>query len=163
MKRQIILRIIVCIAAVAMLFTGLFIMAACGNKTGDDGATYQLNLSEDFDGIVTYGEPMDFTGITLLRTQDGETTVIQVDSSMVTTHVDTTKIGAKLLKFNYAGQSFHVPVIVKYKIQFEVDGELLKTFHVLNAGELEEVKTPKSLVTSLRDGRKKFPKSSPKT
>ena len=142
MKRQIIVRIIVCIAVVATLFAGVFMMAACGNKTGDDGASYQLNLS-NFDGITTYGEPMDLSRITLTRTDmDGTTTEIPIDLSMVTSHVDTTKIGGKLLKFNYAGQSFHVPVVVMYKVQFEVDGEVFKTFHLLNIADMEEVVAP---------------------
>ncbi len=141
MKRQIIVRIIVCIAAVALLCAGLFAMNACGNKTGNDGATYQLNLS-NYDGIVTYGEPMDYSRITLTRTENGVSTEIPVDASMVTTHVDTNKVGAKLIKFNYAGQNFHVPAIVKYRLQFEVDGEVFETLYVLNVSELEEIEVP---------------------
>lgn len=138
MKRQIIVRIVVCMIAITLLCAGIFALNACGKKTGDDGATYQLNLS-NYDGIAVYGEPMDLSRITLTRTEGDQVTEIPVDASMITTHVDTTKVGAKLLKLNYAGKNFQVPVIVKYKVQFRVDGTEIQTFYVLDAAELEEV------------------------
>ena len=138
MKRQIIVRIVVCMIAITLFCAGVFALNACNKKTGDDGATYELNLS-NYDGIAVYGEPMDLSRITLTRTEGDLVTEIPVDTSMITTHVDTTKVGAKLLKLNYAGNNFQVPVIVKYKVQFRVDGTEIQTFYVLNAAELEEV------------------------
>ena len=89
MKRQIIVRIVVCMITITLFCAGVFALNACNKKTGDDGATYELNLS-NYDGIAVYGEPMDLSRITLTRTEGDLVTEIPVDTSMITTHVDTT-------------------------------------------------------------------------
>ena len=134
-------RIIVWITVLTLIVTGVFAMNACGKRTDKDGISYQLNVS-NFDGITTYGEPMDLSRITITRTENGVSTEVPVEASMVTSRVDTSKPGAHILKFNYSGQSFNLPVIVKYKLQFLVDGDVYKSIHVLNRAELGEVAHP---------------------
>ncbi len=131
-------RIIVWITVLTLIVTGVFAMNACGKRTDKDGISYQLNVS-NFDGITTYGEPMDLSRITITRTENGVSTEVPVEASMVTSHVDTSRVGAHILKFNYSGQSFNLPVIVKYKLQFLVDGDVYQSVHVLNRAELGEV------------------------
>ena len=134
-------RIIVWITVLTLIVTGVFAMNACGKRTDKDGISYQLNVS-NFDGITTYGEPMDLSRITITRTENGVSTEVPVEASMVTSRVDTSKPGAHILKFNYSGQSFNLPVIVKYKLQFLVDGDVYQSIHVLNRAELGEVAHP---------------------
>ena len=55
-------RIIVWITVLTLIVTGVFAMNACGKRTDKDGISYQLNVS-NFDGITTYGEPMDLSRI----------------------------------------------------------------------------------------------------
>ena len=134
-------RIIVWITVLTLVLAGVFAMNAC-NKTDDNGVTYELNL-KNFSGIVAYGEEVDLSSITIIKTEEGVATEVPVDPSMVTTPVDTSKVGAKLLKLNYSGQTFHVPVVVKYKVQYLADNLELKTMYVLSAAELEAVDAPK--------------------
>ena len=133
-------RIIVWITVLTLVLAGVFAMNAC-NKTDQNGVDYQLNL-DNFSETVAYGEEIDLSRITITRTENGVSTVVPVDQSMVTTPVDVSKAGAQLLKLNYSGQTFHVPVIVKYRVEYLVDDLALKTFYVLNASELEAVEAP---------------------
>ena len=133
-------RIIVWITVITLVLAGVFAMSAC-QKTDKNGATYELNL-QNFNEVVAYGEEVDLSRITIIVTENGETVEVPVDPSMVTTPADTTKIGAKLLKLNYSGQTFSVPIVVKYRVEYLVDDMKLETFYVLNASELQEVAVP---------------------
>ena len=132
-------KILVWISIVTLIFAGVFAMNAC-QKTGDDGATYALNL-DNFDNITAFGEDLDLSRITIVKTENGVSTEIALDDTMVST-IDTSKIGARVLKINYAGQTFSVPVVVKYRIQYLVDDVAYNTQYVLNSSELEAVEAP---------------------
>ncbi|MBO7273445.1 MAG: hypothetical protein J6V22_01180, partial [Clostridia bacterium] len=132
-------KILVWISIVTLIFAGVFAMNAC-QKTGDDGATYTLNL-DNFDNVTAFGEDLDLSRITIVKTENGVSTEIALDDTMVST-IDTSKIGARVLKINYAGQTFSVPVVVKYRIQYLVDDVAYNTQYVLNSSELEAVEAP---------------------
>lgn len=141
MRKVIITKSIVWIAVIAMIFTGLFVLASCNTNRNDDDATYKLNL-DSFDGIVAYGESIDLSLIKITKTENGESTDIPVDVSMVTTHVDTTRVGITILKLNYAGEMFVVPITVMYRIEFVANGEVFQTIYTMNSSELKEITAP---------------------
>ena len=144
MKKEIIKRIIVwVITAVLVIGGGVAVGTIISNipEEEESNISYALN-TENFDGIVAYGDEMDLSLITITKTENGVSTEIPVDASMVTTHVDTTRVGNATLKLNYAGETFSVPVTVKYKVQFKIGDEIVETFYALTASELLGVQVP---------------------
>ena len=124
MKREIITRIIVWIVTIAILIAGGFGVKKIidNNKEQqqeEQGASYALN-TEDFEGIVAYGDTIDLSLIKITKTENGVSTDIPVDASMVTTHVDTTRVGTAMLEVSYEGKTFSTPITVKYRVQFMV-------------------------------------------
>ena len=146
MKRAIITRIIVWIATIAVVTAGGFAAVKVieninNQQQQEESISYELN-TESFEGIVAYGDTIDLSLIKITKTENGVTTEIPVDASMVTTHVDTTRVGVTTLKINYAGKTFPVPVTVKYKIQFTVGDQVLDTVYTLTASDLEKIEAP---------------------
>ena len=147
MKREVITRIIVWIVTVAILIAGAFgVKKLIDNNNQqqqqEEGISCVLN-TEDFDGVVAYGDTIDLSLIKITKTENGVSTDIPVDASMVTTPVDTTRVGASMLKLSYEGQEFSVPVTVKYKVQFATDDGLFETIYTLSSSELDEIEAPK--------------------
>ena len=145
MKKEIIKRIIVWIATVAIFLAGgtavAKVISNSNNQPSVPDMTYELN-TEEFEGVIAYGDTIDLSLITIMITENGVTTEVPVDASMITTHVDTTRVGTVMLDLNYAGKTFSIPVSVKYKVDFVVDGEVFKTIYTLNAAELASVIAP---------------------
>ena len=140
-------RIIVWIAVVTLILTGVFTMNACNKKTGEDGVSYQVNLGQsllDDTGclIITQGASQEdyLKGLTITKTAaNGESAEISVEPEMVVAPINTEKVGTQLLQLNYSGKIFPVPVIVKYKVDFVVDGVVYQTFHAINQSELNRL------------------------
>lgn len=144
MRKEIIKRIIVWVTTVVLLLAGGVTVGTIISNLPEEeepNISYALN-TENFEGLITYGEEIDLSLITITKTENGVSTDIPVDLSMVTTHVDTTRVGASVLELRYEGQEFSVPVTVKYKIQFKVDGEVVDTIHALTSSELDEITPP---------------------
>lgn len=146
MKRAIITRIIVWIATIAVVAAGGFAAVKVieninNQQQQEESISYELN-TDNFEGIVAYGDTIDLSLIKITKTENGVTTEIPVDPSMVTTHVDTTRVGVTTLKVNYAGKTFSVPITVKYKIQFTVGDQVLDTVYTLTASDLEKIEAP---------------------
>ena len=138
-------KIIVWITVFTMILTGVLAMNACGNRIDENGVSYQVNMiNRDEYGrvVVTYGEePEDFLRrITVTRIENGASTEVPVDASMLVTPVDTSKIGPQILQFTYSGQIFSVSIVVKYKVEFVVDGNAYQIYHVLDKAGLDGVK-----------------------
>ena len=144
MKKEIIKRIIVWVTTVVLLLAGgVTVATVIQNLPEEPEITVEYSLNtEKFDGLITYGEEIDLSLITITKTENGVSTDIPVDISMVTTHVDTTRVGNATLELEYEGKEFFVPVTVKYRIQFKVDGEIVSTVHALTSSELKEVTPP---------------------
>ena len=157
-------RIIVWITVITLILTGVFAMNACNKKKDADGITYQLNATNLENGIltVTYGATQEeyLKGITITRTENGVSTEVPVEPSMVTAHIDTSKIGTQRLQVNYSGQTFHVAVVVKYKVEFVVNGSVYRTFYGINRDEISktlEAELRKSLGIGATDPSFKAP------
>ena len=157
-------RIIVWITVITLILTGVFAMNACNKKTDTSGITYELNASGMENGIltVTYGATQEeyLKGITITRTENGVSTEVPVEPSMVTAHIDTSKIGTQRLQVNYSGQTFHVAVVVKYKVEFVVNGSVYQTFYGINRDEISkalEAELRKSLGIGETDSSFKAP------
>ena len=147
MKREIIKRIIGWVVTIAIILLGGYAVKEYvedrnnQQQQPEETVSYELN-TDGFLGVVAYGDTIDLSSIKIVKTENGTTTEIPFDASMVTAPVDTTRVGSTMLKLSYAGQTFSVPVTVKYKIQFEVDGEVVETIHTLNSSELANIEAP---------------------
>ena len=147
MKREIIKRIISWVVTIAIFLLGGYAVKEYvedrnnQQQQPEETVSYELN-TDGFSSVVAYGDTLDLSAIKIIKTENGTTTEIPFDASMVTAPVDTTRVGATMLKLSYAGQTFSVPVTVKYKIQFEVDGEVVETIHTLNSSELANIEAP---------------------
>ncbi len=145
MRKEIITRIIVWIVTIALIILGGFAVNEFvlnrEEKPEEPSVSYALN-TESFDGIVAYGETIDLSLIKITKTENGVSTDIPVDASMVTTPVDTTRTGAAMLTLSYEGKEFPVPITVKYKVQFATDDGVFETIYTLSSSELDGVKAP---------------------
>ena len=140
-------RIIVWITVLSLVLAGVFAMNACNRKTDENGITYQVNMpasDELYRAIITYGEqPQDYLSrISLTKIENGVSSIVSIDPSMLVTTIDTSVVdgNGQILQFSYAGRIFSVPVIVKYKIEFVVDGNAYRTYHVHNKEGLDKIK-----------------------
>ena len=147
MKREIIKRIIGWVVTIAIILLGGYAVKEYvedrnnQQQQPEETVSYELN-TDGFSSVVAYGDTIDLSSIKIVKTENGTTTEIPFDASMVTAPVDTTRVGSTMLKLSYAGQTFSVPVTVKYKIQFEVDGEVVETIHTLNSSDLANIEAP---------------------
>ena len=129
-------RIIVWIIAIALVLTGVFFISTYDWKKDADESAYQLNVKDLENGVltVTYDSTQEecLKGITITKTENGVSTEVQVEPSMVTTHIDTSKVGPQKLQINYSGQTFYIEVVVKHKVEFVVNGSVYRTFYGVN-------------------------------
>ena len=146
MRKEIITRIIVWIVTIVIILLGGYAVKefVIDRPVEPEAPSVEYTLdTEAFGGIVVYNETIDLSKLTITKTENGVTTEIPVDASMVTTPVDTTRVGASMLKLSYEGQEFSVPVTVKYKVQFATDDGVFETIYTLSSSELDEIEAPK--------------------
>ena len=145
MRKEIITRIIVWIIAIALLLGGSYaVYKFVLNReqvSEEPGVSYAINTNS-FEGVVVYGETLDLSLIKIIKNENGVTTEIPVDASMVTTPVDTARVGATVLKLSYEGQEFSVPVAVKYRVQFATGDNVFETIYTLSATDIEKIEAP---------------------
>ncbi|MBE6699022.1 MAG: hypothetical protein E7584_02125, partial [Ruminococcaceae bacterium] len=141
-------RIIVWITVLSLIIAGVFAMNACNRRTDENGVSYEVNTpARDESGriIITYGEqPEDYLGrFSITKTEDGVLSTVPVEASMLVTEIDTSVVdgNGQILQFSYSGQVYSFPVVVKYKIEFVVDGHAYQTYHVHNKESLDKIKT----------------------
>ncbi|MBR5119464.1 MAG: hypothetical protein IKV02_00570, partial [Clostridia bacterium] len=141
-------RIIVWITVLSLILAGVFAMNACNRRTDESGATYEVNTParDEFNRvIITHGEkPEDYLSrITITKIENGVSSVVPVEPSMLVTTIDTSVAdgNGQILQFTYSGQMFSIPVVVKYKVEFVVDGHAYRTYHVYNKAGLDNIKS----------------------
>ena len=145
MRKEIITRIVVWIVTIVIILLGGYAVKEYiidkPVEPEEPGASYTIN-AEDFEGIIAYGGTLDLSQIKITKTENGVSTDIPVDISMVTTPVDTTRVGTAVLKLSYEGETFSIPVTVKYKVQFIAGDGIFKTVYTLDSSELDKVEAP---------------------
>ena len=141
-------RIIVWITVLSLIVAGVFAMNACNRRTDSSGATYEVNTParDEFNRvIITHGESAEdyLSRITITKIENGVSSVVPVEPSMLVTTIDTSVAdgNGQILQFTYSGQMFSVPVVVKYKVEFVVDGHAYRTYHVYNKAGLDNIKS----------------------
>ena len=145
MRKEIITRIIVWIVTIVIILLGGYAVKefVIDRPVEPEAPSVEYTLdTEAFGGVVVYNETIDLSKLTITKTENGVKTEIPVDASMITTPVDTTRVGASMLKLSYAGQEFSVPVTVKYKVQFATDDGVFETIYTLSSSELDEIEAP---------------------
>ena len=133
--------ITVILLGVTMVLSGLFV--ACGIGQTD---TYSLQ-SDKVGNVLVYQSTLDFDQYfsnTYIKktTESGEEFLIPVTSNMLVGEIDTTSVGTKSVKFEYASKQFDFEYVVKYKVEFLSDGNLFDTQLVLNKNQLDLTKIP---------------------
>ncbi|MBQ9728690.1 MAG: hypothetical protein IJV85_03745 [Clostridia bacterium] len=103
---------------------------ACDVGSGEE-ATYTVN-TDAFDSVVEYGGTIDTADIVLVA----GTKRINVTPDMIVGSDGTDSVGTHVLIIGYNGQTFTVPYIVKYKVEFKVNAEVVDTQYVLSASEI---------------------------
>ncbi len=124
-----------------IVFSGLFV--ACGLLQTD---TYSLQ-SDKIGNVLVYQSDFDFDQYfsnTYIKkiTEGGEEFLIPVTLDMLVGEIDTSSVGTKSVKFEYNSKQLDFEYVVKYKVEFLVDGEVFDTQLVLNKNELDLTKTP---------------------
>ncbi|MBO7149958.1 MAG: hypothetical protein J6V71_03585, partial [Clostridia bacterium] len=124
-----------------IVFSGLFV--ACGLLQQD---TYSLQ-SDKIGNVLVYQSELDFDQYfsnTYIKktTEGGEEFLIPVTSDMLVGEIDTSSVGTKSVKFEYNSKQIDFEYVVKYKVEFLVNGEVFDTQLVLNKNELDLTKTP---------------------
>ena len=145
MRKEIITRIIVWIVTIVIILLGGYAVKefVIDRPVEPEAPSVEYTLDTNaFGGVAIYNETIDLSKLTITKTENGVTTEIPVDASMVTTPVDTTRVGASMLKLSYEGQEFSVPVTVKYKIQFATSDGVFETIYTLNSSELDKIEAP---------------------
>ena len=97
---------------------------------------YYVN-SDNFNTTVAYRDEVDLSGLQVVKTESDEIVeVINVDESMVTKCDSTSSIGEKTLTISYEKEEFIINFIVKYKVEFYCDDQVVSTQYVDKASEI---------------------------
>ena len=115
---------------------------------------YEIELdTTEFDPVVPYDSEFDYQSIKLVykaylgeEEQPFYESQISLKPNMVTGGLDTTTPGEKELIIEYGGESFLLPYVVKYQVDFLSKGEVFNTQYVLSSDEVvlpEEADVPK--------------------
>ena len=124
-----------------MVFFGLFV--AC-----NPGETDKYFLETDrVENVLVYQSDFDFDqyfsdSYIKKTTASGEEFSIPLTSDMLVGEIDTSSVGTKSVKFKYNSHEFNFEYVVKYKVDFFVDGEIVDTQLVLNKTELNYPENP---------------------
>ena len=121
------------LAAALLSFLGLFLVK---------DVEYRID-TDNFETTVAYSEDVNLSGLKIIKTVDGEETTINVNESMVTECDSTLSVGTKSLKINYEEQEFVVNFVVKYRVEFYNDTELLSSQYVLSANQIDVPSDPR--------------------
>ena len=130
-------KIIIMLLALTLLLAGIVGLSSCNLEDNTQDAVYRLD-SSDFQTVVAFGEEIDYSSLYIYRNEDK----FSVESSMITSAVDTSKLGSQELGISFEGHSFTVKVNVKYKAEFIVDGEVWKTEYIISPLELTGITPP---------------------
>ena len=104
---------------------------SCGVR---ERVSYHLEYGE-FNNVVSFGDEVDLTGLTIRKTQGSTYEDIAVTSQMVTRCDSTLSVGSKTLTIGYDTYSVDVNFTVKYQINFVI-GDKTSTQYVLSTAEI---------------------------
>lgn len=90
--------------------------------------------TDKFEAVVEYNGEVDISNITIYDPKSQ--CEISSDEFEIVTCDDTTTVGKKLLVIRYQNQTYSIPFVVKYKVEFVVDNEVLDTQYVIRAKEI---------------------------
>ena len=105
---------------------------------------YEIELdTTEFESVVPYDSEFDYQSIKLIykaylgeEEQPFYESKISLKPNMVTGGLDTTTPGEKELIIEYGGESFLLPYVVKYQVDFLSKGEVFSTQYVLSSAEV---------------------------
>ena len=105
---------------------------------------YEIELdTTEFESVVPYDSEFDYQSIKLVykaylgeEEQPFYESKISLKPNMVTGGLDTTTPGEKELIIEYGGESFLLPYVVKYQVDFLSKGEVFNTQYVLSSDEV---------------------------
>ena len=122
------------------------VIAAALGTTGfiifQDNTEYYVD-SNYFQSTIEYKGEVDLTGLTIIETEKDEVVAEhQVDSSMVVSCDSTNSVGEKTLVLQYDKEQFIVNFVVMYKVQFEVEGNIIASQFVYKASEITVPENP---------------------
>ena len=117
-------------------------LATTGFIVFQDNTEYYVN-ADNFQSTVEYKGDVDLSGLTIVETKKEEVVAeYPVEESMVVSCDSTNSIGEKTLVLTYEKEQFIVNFVVKYKVEFEVNGQIISTTFVNKASEIVVPENP---------------------
>ena len=144
MKKETILKKIVKPVLLGLLTLTLSLFVGCATVT--DNSTYSLETGRT-ENLLVYQSEFDFNeyfadGYIKKTTESGEEFILPLTFEMSGNVVDTSSVGEKTIEIRFDQQVFEFKYIVKYQVDFMVDGEIFDRQFVLNKHQLDFSKVP---------------------
>ncbi|MBQ2891741.1 MAG: hypothetical protein IJE45_02480, partial [Bacilli bacterium] len=145
MKKTVSLRKILITGGILLVLLGLVLFLILGQKKPE--VTIDSNSFHSVEGfdmpLVEYNQEVDYSDIVINIVKNNKKTKINVTKEMVVSCDSTSSVGQKHLVIKYDDETYTIDFVVKYKVQFIVDGTVVSSQYVSNASEIKIPETPK--------------------